>query len=48
MSCHVVQMTGPGGPHEGRDTTSITFFKSFHGRTDGPAAFSDSSRNSCR
>lgn len=38
------QLTDPGGRHEGRKICGLTLKGSFHGRTDRPAHFSDSSR----
>jgi len=37
-------MTAPGGRHEGRRICGLTLRGSFHGRTDRPARFSDSTR----
>lgn len=37
------ERTGPGGSHEGRTIKILAFRGGFHGRTDRPAQFSDSS-----
>ena len=36
------KLTSPGGRHEGRNICGLTLRGSFHGRTDRPARFSDS------
>jgi acetylornithine/succinyldiaminopimelate/putrescine aminotransferase len=38
------KMTDPGGRYEGRKICGLTLTGSFHGRTDRPARFSDSTR----
>ena len=38
------KLTDPGGRYEGRKICGLTLVGSFHGRTDRPAHFSDSSR----
>ncbi len=38
------EMTDPGGRYEGRPIRSVSMSGSFHGRTDRPAHFSDSTR----
>jgi acetylornithine/succinyldiaminopimelate/putrescine aminotransferase len=38
------QLTDPGGPHAGRTIKRLAVKGAFHGRTEGPAYFSDSSR----
>jgi acetylornithine/succinyldiaminopimelate/putrescine aminotransferase len=38
-------MTDPGGRHAGKPIRSLSLRKSFHGRTDRPAQFSDSTRS---
>lgn len=38
------KLTDPGGRYEGRKICGLTLVGSFHGRTDRPARFSDSSR----
>jgi acetylornithine/succinyldiaminopimelate/putrescine aminotransferase len=37
-------MTDPGGRHAGKSIRALSLRKSFHGRTDRPAQFSDSTR----
>jgi acetylornithine/succinyldiaminopimelate/putrescine aminotransferase len=37
-------MTDPGGPHAGRPIRALSLRRSFHGRTDRPAQYSDSTR----
>ncbi len=37
-------LTDPGGRYEGRETRGLTLAGSFHGRTERPARFSDSTR----
>ncbi len=39
---HTKQLTDPGGRYEGRKVCGLTLKGSFHGRTDRPARFSDS------
>lgn len=41
---HTKTMTDPGGRHAGRTIKRVVVKGSFHGRTDRPALFSDSSR----
>ena len=38
------KLTDPGGRYEGRSTCGLTLAGSFHGRTERPARFSDSTR----
>jgi acetylornithine/succinyldiaminopimelate/putrescine aminotransferase len=38
------KMTDPGGRYEGREVCGLTLTGSFHGRTDRPARYSDSTR----
>ncbi len=42
------QHTDPGGRHEGRELRGLTLKGSFHGRTDRPARYSDSSLKTYR
>lgn len=41
---HAKRLTDPGGRYEGRKVRGLTLKGSFHGRTDRPARFSDSTR----
>ncbi len=41
---HTKKLTDPGGRYEGRKVHGLTLKGSFHGRTDRPARFSDSTR----
>lgn len=40
------KMTGPGGPHEGKEIKLMAVEKAFHGRTDRPAQISHSCKSS--
>ena len=42
------RLTNPGGRYEGRRIHGLTLAGSFHGRTDKPARFSDSTRDNYR
>lgn len=42
------EMTDPGGRYEGRPIYSVSLSGSFHGRTDRPARYSDSTREKYR
>ena len=49
LACRIVDvnaklMTGPGAPHAGRTIKRVVVKGSFHGRTERPALYSDSSR----
>lgn len=41
---HARRMTDPGGPHEGKTVRRLAAIESFHGRTEGPARLSHSTR----
>lgn len=43
---HTKHMTDPGGPHAGRRVKRLAVKGAFHGRTELPALYSDSSRKS--
>lgn len=45
---HAREMTDPGGRHAGKPVRSASLCGSFHGRTDRPARFSDSSMKDYR
>ena len=40
-------MTDPGGKHDSKSVNILSLKGSFHGRTDRPARFSDSTRSAC-
>jgi len=45
---NALEMTGPGGRHEGATIKRLSLTGGFHGRTDRPARYSDSTRKTYR
>ncbi|MFU8877051.1 MAG: aminotransferase class III-fold pyridoxal phosphate-dependent enzyme, partial [Wenzhouxiangellaceae bacterium] len=45
---NTLEMTGPGGRHEGATIKRLSLTGGFHGRTDRPARYSDSTRKTYR